>query len=141
MTQEKPLCYVAHAVRGDVWGNIAKGKRIIGALTQRHPSKLFVAPWIYECEIFDDSNDEQRQAGLLRCMAFVRRCDQIWLCGERMSAGMQEEWSAAINSGKTIVDLIDYAPCSHNMTSLEGYKEWFYCCGGGREQSTKEGDT
>jgi len=99
------VCYMAHPVRGDVAGNIAKAKRWLSWLQRVSDGlderRAFVAPWIdwTDLGIDDDSDEKQRARALARDVAIVKRCDEIWLVGPRMSEGMKIEMDAAKSSG------------------------------------------
>lgn len=97
---------MAHPLRGDVAGNLQRARRWLKWLTDsREESMAFTAPWILEAELWDDSKPEERAAGLERCKAQVERCDEMWLCGGRVSDGMEVERRHAMRHGLTVVDI------------------------------------
>jgi hypothetical protein len=85
--------FLSHPVAGDVRGNLARGRAWFAFLQRRYPDRAFVAPWIDWIEIAgdDDSVPTVRARGLSRCQAIVRVCEELWLVGERLSAGMSVE--------------------------------------------------
>jgi hypothetical protein len=93
------VIYLCHPVSGDVPGNLAAAKKIIRELEDADPGIAIVASWITECEIWDDADPEQRAAGLRRDLAVLAKCDEVWLCGPRVSAGMQLEADRAAELG------------------------------------------
>ena len=99
------LIYLAHPVRGDVLGNLARAKRWWRWIETSFPDTVVIAPWITVCEIFDDADEAQRMAGLRRGCAVVVRCDEIWLVGGRVSNGMRVELEAAAMTKVKVVDL------------------------------------
>ena len=61
-----------------------------------------VADWII---LSGQEDDSFRDRGLAIDVALVARCDEIWLCGGRVSPGMAIERDAAIAAGVRVVDL------------------------------------
>lgn len=98
-----PVVYMAHLVapkEGEtIEGNLAAAKAWLKRLAERHPHLCFIAPWITECEIWDDSDPKQRAAGLARCHIVIRKCDHFWMVGPRVSSGMQGESEVAMAHG------------------------------------------
>lgn len=64
-----------------------------------------VAPWIPLCEVWDES---RREEGLKVDFAAIARCDHLWLCGGRVSPGMELERAEADRLGITVHDLTKY---------------------------------
>jgi len=98
------VVYMAHPVSGDVEANLARAKRWYKWITDNYKVGV-VADWIINCEIYDDSNPADREAGLLVCEEIASRCDEIWLVGGVVSNGMAREAEAAEAAGVTVVDL------------------------------------
>ena len=95
MSSERKLFYVAHPVSGNVAANLQRTRRWYRWLTKTYPEHVFIAPWIVHVEEFDDSNPEERAAGLDGDVITVKRCDGIVLVGGRLSEGMTVERGAA----------------------------------------------
>ena len=87
------LVYVAHPVSGDVAGNLALGREYVRAAYRAGYAPL--APWITGCEVLDEGDPADRAIGLECDFATVVVCAEIWLCGPRVSAGMQGEFEVA----------------------------------------------
>lgn len=90
------LIYIAHPVSGDVAANLANAKQWLRWAHIEHPCCAPIAPWIPACEVFDDSDAQAREHGLLCDMAIIERCDELWLCGGIVSAGMRIEQEHAM---------------------------------------------
>lgn len=86
-------------------GNIARAKRWYRQLCLAFPSAAFTAPWILNCEMFDES-EENRRAGMERNAEWIRRCDELFLVGPRVSSGMKAEVVVAAAAGKSISRII-----------------------------------
>ena len=91
------LCFLSHPVSGDVAGNLSRARRWLAHLQKAHPERAFIAPWILSIELGeDDADPAQREAGITRSCLIASRCDELWLCGPRVTPGMQlelESWS------------------------------------------------
>lgn len=103
--------YLAHPVRpqdGETLdGNVEQALLWYLWALSRWPGDVVCAPWITEVQILDDSDEEERAAGLARCEAMVARCDELVLCGGRISPGMERERRAALRQGIAITDLTE----------------------------------
>lgn len=81
--------YIAHALRGDWFGGIAMAKQY--ATQAALHGYLPIAPYVLMDGILDDSDPEERERGIRLDLAQLAECDEIWLCGERVSEGMEGE--------------------------------------------------
>ncbi len=112
------VAYMCHPVGGDVEANLARAKLWLKWLTEsRERPTAVIAPWITECEIWDDSNPSDREIGLSRCRAVIERCDEVYLVGGRISGGMDMERRHAVYHQLTVIDL------THMGTLPPGAKE------------------
>ena len=86
----RPLVYIAHALSGDWDANIARAREYVrvAALCGWAP----VAPYLTFYGLLHEPED--RAIGLEIDFACVCACEQLWLCGETISAGMVEELRA-----------------------------------------------
>lgn len=98
------MIYMAHPVGGDVELNIERAKAWLKHLEASNPWVVFVAQWITGVELWDDADPVQRAHGLKRCFAQVERCDELWLVGPRVSAGMYLEQLWAQQFGVAVVN-------------------------------------
>lgn len=60
-----------------------------------------VADWLLLTSMYDESH---RVQGLRADCALVERCDELWLCGARLSSGMVMEAEHAREHGVPVVD-------------------------------------
>jgi len=100
-----PIVFVAHPVSGDVTANLAKARSVIRKLEEEHPKHTFVAPWILSCENWDDGNVAEREQQIQRGLRVLEMCDELWLCGSKVSAGMLRETAHAIQHKLVLKDL------------------------------------
>lgn len=63
-----------------------------------------IADWIILASEWRES-DEHRAAGLAIDVELVKRCDELWLVGGRVSRGMRVEADAAIAAGLIVRDM------------------------------------
>lgn len=101
------IVYIAHPLAGGETDNRAKARRWIKWAWDHFPQLGFVADWILISEICNrDPNTIERE--LQFDEEVVRRCDQLWLCGGRISPGMQREKNAAMQAKRKIFDLTSF---------------------------------
>ncbi len=102
------LVYVAHPLAGDIAKNIAKTKRWLRWIYQSFPDVAPIAPWVVDADgVLDDTNPSDRERGIKTDLTVIRRCDEIWLVGGRISFVMQAEMYEAERTGVSIRDLTD----------------------------------
>lgn len=103
------LVYMAHCVRPEagesIAGNLASAKAWLKFLNERHRDEfVFIAPWILGCELWDDSNPEERAYGFEMNQCVISRCDELWMVGPRLSNGMLEERAVIEANGGSVTD-------------------------------------
>ena len=96
----KKLVYMAHPLGGSEDRN----RNICNAREWRDwfnsiPGICALAPWIEMAEICDE---DMRDQGLALDKAVVNICAEVWLCGGRISPGMQLEATWAYEAGKPV---------------------------------------
>jgi hypothetical protein len=101
---ETPVVYVAHPVAGAVAANIKAAYGWLEWLWRRWPRIAFMAPWIVEAHVHDDTDPDDREGALLRTEAIVSLADAVLLIGGRISVGMERERICALHSGGDAVD-------------------------------------
>lgn len=96
MTEGK-LVYIASPYAGDVEGNVTFAK----AACRYAAAKGYtpVAVHLMYPQFLDDRVPKEREAGLKMGRRVLAACEEIWLCGERMSAGMKAEEAEAQRLG------------------------------------------
>lgn len=99
-----PIVYVGHPVSGDVTRNLHQVRLWLHFLLRRWPGVAWIAPWVLDAELLDDSNDEDREAGLRRDEAVITVCDAFIMLGGRVSSGMARERVAAERTFASVAD-------------------------------------
>lgn len=94
------VVYVAHALTGaDMVENREHAKAWVRFAFEQGFSP--VADWLLLTSMYYETH---RAQGLRADCALVRRCDELWLCGSRLSPGMQIEAEHAREHGVPVVD-------------------------------------
>jgi hypothetical protein len=99
--------YIAHPLNADTRAGIEQN-RLNATLWVEWAARQNVAPmamWIVLTGAGWENSPEDRELGLKIDEAQVALCDEIWLCGGRVSSGMQRELDKARAAGKRVVDL------------------------------------
>ena len=92
MTDRK-LVYIASPYAGDVAGNTVFAIDACRfCIAQGH---VPIAVHLLYTQMLDDSNPEQREIGLNLGHQVLSRCDELWVCGNRISPGMAAEIAEA----------------------------------------------
>lgn len=87
------LVYICSPLRGDIERNISSANRYCWfAATQ---SAVPIAPHIMFTGFLDDTILDERQMGMRLGRELLSRCDELWVFGDRLSAGMEDELKAA----------------------------------------------
>lgn len=113
------LVYIASPYAGDVEGNVAFAKAACryAAAQGRTP----VAVHLMYPQFLDDRVPKEREAGLKMGRRVLAACEEIWLCGERMSAGMKAEEAEARKLGIPIRQIPSSDICSFQK-QIEGQR-------------------
>ena len=91
------LIYVASPYAGDIEQNTEFAKRACrNVMNEGH---AFFAPHLLYPQLLDDSNPQERQAGLDMGLAMLPRCDELWCYGDRSSHGIHLEIEEAVRLG------------------------------------------
>lgn len=100
------IVYLAHPVSGDVAGNLARAKRWYKWIATNFDVAI-IADWIVTCEVLDDSREADRALGMAMNDTLISHlcCDEVWLVGGRVSAGMSSEWALADDLDLAVKDL------------------------------------
>lgn len=97
---ESRLVYIASPYAGDIEKNVAFAKAACRYAAAQGCTP--VAVHLMYPQFLDDQVPEEREAGLRMGRRVLAACDEIWLCGERMSAGMKAEEAEAKRLGLPI---------------------------------------
>jgi len=91
------LIYVASPYAGDIEKNTEFARKACRyVMNEGH---AFFAPHLLYPQLLNDANPDERQAGLDMGLAILKKCDELWACGDRISSGMQAEIELAKQLG------------------------------------------
>lgn len=91
------LIYVASPYAGDIDKNTEFARKACRhVMNEGH---AFFAPHLLYPQLLNDANPYERQAGLDMGLAVLKKCDELWVCGDRISSGMQAEIDLAKQLG------------------------------------------
>ena len=90
---EGKIVYIASPYAGDVEGNVEFAKAAC-RLAMEQGSTPVAAHLLYP-QMLDDTVPKQRELGIRMGLKLLGACSELWLCGSRVSGGMQEELKEA----------------------------------------------
>lgn len=87
------VVYIAHAIGGDVPGNLERIRQIVRRINLNMPDVLPFAHYWVDCHALDDNNQHERNRGIKNDIALLRAgfINEMWLYGDRISNGMKAE--------------------------------------------------
>jgi len=92
-----PLVYIASPLSGDVARNLDFARQACRYAIAEGVTPF--APHLLYPQILDDSDPAQRRQGIDMGSQMLRLCDELWLCGDRISPGMAGEKTLAESLG------------------------------------------
>ena len=96
----RPLVYIASPYAGETEDNISRAKGYCRFAVSKGVIPL--APHLLYPQFMDDNDEDQRILGLRFAIALLCRCDELWVFGEKVSAGMAKEIEKAEKRGMRI---------------------------------------
>ena len=95
--EQGKLVYIASPYAGDVETNVIFARAACQYVVRQGCTPIAVH--LLYPQFLDDSVPEEREAGLQMGRRVLEACDELWLCGERGSAGMEAELKEAERLG------------------------------------------
>ncbi len=99
------LVYIASPLSGDIEHNLDLARRACRyAMTQ---GVIPFAPHLLYTQMLDDRDPVERQLGIDMGSQILSLCEELWLCGDRISTGMEgerklaEEWNIPVRQIST----------------------------------------
>ena len=93
----KPLVYIASPLSGDVEQNLEFARKACRFAIEQEVTPF--APHLMYTQMLDDSSPGARQLGIEMGNQMLELCDELWLCGDRISEGMANEKALAEQIG------------------------------------------
>lgn len=97
IADSSPLVYVCSPYRGDTEANAERAKGYCRFAVSK--KAIPFAPHLFYPQFLNDADRNEREIGLGCGTAILKRYDQIWVFGERISEGMAGEISSAKKYG------------------------------------------
>lgn len=94
---EGKIVYIASPYAGDTESNIEFAKAACRLAMEE--GNIPVAAHLLYPQMLDDTVPEQRELGIRMGLKLLGACSELWLCGSRISSGMQEELKEAWRQG------------------------------------------
>ena len=93
----RPIVYICSPYAGDVEGNVKKARGYCRAAIDM--GYIPVAVHLLFPQFLNDAVKEERELGLFFGNAIMSKCAEVWVCGERISEGMEAEIKRAKRKG------------------------------------------
>lgn len=87
MDAKRPVVYICSKFRGDIGANTEMARRYCRYAIRQ--GAVPIAPHLMLPQFMDE--ESERELALEADLLILSRCDEIWICGEEMSAGMAAE--------------------------------------------------
>ena len=94
---ETRMIYICSPYAGNTEENTAFARQACGYAIRQGAVPL--APHLLYPQILNDSVPEERETGIRLGLEILERCEELWICGDRMSAGMKREAAYAKAKG------------------------------------------
>ncbi len=85
----RPLIYICSPFSGKVKKNKRKARKYCRFALEQH--SIPFAPHLLFPQFMDDSSPEERQLAMFMNMIMLGHCEELWVFGDRISAGMKQE--------------------------------------------------
>lgn len=94
---ENKLVYICSPYRADTPEGVAENERKAERYCRQaiESGYIPIAPHLYFTRFLDDRIEAEREAGLQMGRAILLECSELWICGDRISAGMKAEIETA----------------------------------------------
>jgi hypothetical protein len=89
--------YIASPYHGNVEANTERARRYCYFAVRQ--SCVPACPHIFITQFLDDSDKEEREAGLYLGLQMLQRCEELWVFGTYISEGMRREIAEAKRRG------------------------------------------
>ena len=104
---KKKTVFIAHPISGDIQGN---AKKVLEICKNIHDKNVIpVAPYLVSLQYLNEEVAEDRELGIEANLESFHRgyIDELWLFGDRISTGMEQEILLALELGIPIIPQTD----------------------------------
>lgn len=92
--------FICSPYSGDVENNVNYAEKVCRRASLKGYAPY--APHLFCTRFLNDQIPNERRAGMLVGKEFMNLVDEVWICSETISKGMEEEIRYAISQGMTI---------------------------------------
>ena len=85
----RPLVYICSPFSGKVKKNKKNARKYCRFALEQHTIPF--APHLLFPQFMDDNSSEERQLAMFMNMIMLGHCEELWVFGDRISAGMKQE--------------------------------------------------
>ena len=85
----RPLVYICSPFSGKVKKNKKNARKYCRFALEQHTIPF--APHLLFPQFMDDNSPEERQLAMFMNMIMLGHCEELWVFGDRISAGMKQE--------------------------------------------------
>jgi len=85
----RPLVYICSPFSGKVRKNKKKARKYCRFALEQHTIPF--APHLLFPQFMNDNSPEERQLAMFMNLIMLGRCEELWVFGDRISAGMKQE--------------------------------------------------
>lgn len=89
----KPCVFICSPFAGDVDLNVERARRYMRFALEQ--GAIPFAPHLLYPQVLDDANRNERELGLTFGLIWLGKCDELWVFGDTVSAGMKLEIAKA----------------------------------------------
>ena len=93
----RPMVYVCSPYAGDITRNTTQARRFSKFAVDE--GFLPITPHLLFTQFLNDANPDEREIGMHMGLVLLTKCSELWVFGERISAGMQREIKKAQKRG------------------------------------------
>lgn len=90
----RSLVYICSPYTGDIENNVKVAQRYSRFAVRK--GYIPIAPHLLFPQFLNDADPVERKLGLLFGNILMSKCSEIWVCGNRVSTGMEAEISRAL---------------------------------------------
>lgn len=117
--KENKIVYIASPFAGDIEANMEFAKDACRYAISQGAAPIAVH--LLYPQILNDSIPEERETGIQMGLRVLKACDELWVCGEHISHGMQKEIETANSFGIPIKSIPSKLICcqSQELSSMQ----------------------
>ncbi|WP_300756075.1 DUF4406 domain-containing protein [uncultured Oscillibacter sp.] len=112
------LVYIASPLSGDVERNLDFARQACRYAISQDATPF--APHLLYTQMLDDSDPAERQLGIEMGNQMLGLCEELWLCGDRISAGMEGERKLAESLAIPVRQVKAEEICSIEFSPTQG---------------------